>query len=90
MRIGDDQRRVRTTRVDGCVYARDGTLVEAVRQGAGGYGLIHRFIQTELPRDLLPPQSLEYQIANLNQQVCDAFVLVNDGHFRANGFAGMY
>jgi phosphatidylinositol phospholipase C delta len=34
------------------------------------------------------PWSLGCQIASMNQQVCDAFVLVNDGRFRANGSCG--
>lgn len=32
--------------------------------------------------------SLGCQVASLNQQVCDAFVLVNDGRFRVNGSCG--
>ena len=34
------------------------------------------------------PWSLGCQIVAMNQQVCDAFVLVNDGRFRANGSCG--
>ena len=34
------------------------------------------------------PWSLGCQIVSMNQQVCDAFVLVNDGRFRANGSCG--
>jgi len=32
--------------------------------------------------------SLGCQIASINQQVCDAFILVNDGRFRVNGSCG--
>lgn len=32
--------------------------------------------------------SLGCQIASMNQQICDAFVLVNDGRFRTNGSCG--
>lgn len=32
--------------------------------------------------------SLGCQIASINQQLCDAFVLVNDGRFRTNGSCG--
>lgn len=34
------------------------------------------------------PWSLGCQIASMNQQVCDAFVLINDGRFRVNGSCG--
>lgn len=34
------------------------------------------------------PWSLGCQIASMNQQICDAFVLINDGRFRANGSCG--
>lgn len=32
--------------------------------------------------------SMGCQIASMNQQICDAFVLVNDGRFRTNGSCG--
>lgn len=32
--------------------------------------------------------SMGCQIASINQQICDAFVLVNDGRFRTNGSCG--
>jgi hypothetical protein len=34
------------------------------------------------------PWSLGCQIVSMNQQVCDAFILVNDARFRANGTCG--
>ncbi len=49
----------------------------------------HRALRTQA-NNYNPVQawSLGCQVASMNQQLCDAFVLVNDGRFRVNGSCG--
>ena len=49
---------------------------------------MHQLRKSQSNYNPVLPWSLGCQIASLNQQICDAFVLVNDGRFRVNGSCG--